>query len=442
MVLQIGLAVKSFNGFQKLTEESDIQTQILTNSDISNPEFVRSNLDLIIWQPEFSQGKFPKGLIEFFKNNSKTGLAVYNSTGLEIRLPKAIKSRLLTEIIKPPNKHNLKLLLYNTTVPGRSRFYSSAESARSEKDLPLVGDSKSLKQINDFVNVISKSRRTHCLIRGEKGTEKEYIARLIHFKSNDASKPFFVINCKSYTTRELMEQLFGTAASVKDKLEEQIGYLERAEEGTIILNHIETIDEEIQQRLLIYLDAGIFRKLNSQEDVRSNSRIIAMTEYDLEAFLTYEHFSKDLFFRFRAFELTVTPLRNRPGDILPMAKFYIQLFNHKFDHKVDGLSPEAEDKLNSYHWPGNVDEMRLLIERAVLITREGIIPLEALPFINSEALNNAEIDVLGNCSLQDIERVHIKKVLTKTKGNKSKAAEILNISRTTLREKMRSFDLN
>lgn len=443
MVLRIGLAIKSFNGFQKLSGESDIQTQILTHSDINSPEFVRTDLDLIIWQPEFSKGKFPKGLTQYFKNNSKTGLAVYNAAKSILRLPKSVKSRMIKEIVSPPNKHNLKLLLYNTTIPARSRFQSYAESVSSEHDLPLVGESKTLKQINDFVNVISKSRKTHCLIRGEKGTEKEYIARLIHFKSNDASKPFYVINCKTASSNELLEQLFGRAASLADKTNEKQGYLELAQEGTLVLNHIETIDNEFQYRLLVYLDAGIYRRINSKNEHKSNARIIALTEYDLETFLNHEQFSRELFFRLRAFELGVSPLRQRKPDILPIANFYIQLFNRKFDHSVKGLTPEAEKKIKEYQWPGNVDELRLLIERAVLITRKGVISVEALPFPDLDAgVNIGDIDVLGNCSLQDIERVHIKKVLTRTNGNKSKAAEILNISRTTLREKIRSFDLN
>ena len=443
MVLRIGLAIKSFNGFQKLSGESDIQTQILTHSDIDSPEFVRADLDLIIWQPEFSKGKFPKGLTRYFKNNSKTGLAVYNAAKLTLSLPKSVKSRMIKEIVSPPNKHNLKLLLYNTTIPARSRFQSYAESVSSEHDLPLVGESKTLKQINDFVNVISKSRKTHCLIRGEKGTEKEYIARLIHFKSNDASKPFYVINCKTASSQELLEQLFGGSVNLTDQTNEKKGYLEIAQEGTLVLNHIETIDNELQYRLLVYLDAGIFRRINSKNEQKSNARIIALTEYNLETFLNHEQFSRELFFRLRAFELGVSPLRQRKPDILPIANFYIQLFNRKFDHSVKGLTPEAEKKIIEYQWPGNVDELRLLIERAVLITRKGSISVEALPFPDLDAgVNLGDIDALGNCSLQDIERVHIKKVLTRTNGNKSKAAEILNISRTTLREKMRSFDLN
>jgi DNA-binding NtrC family response regulator len=443
MVLRIGLAIKSFNGFQKLSEESDIQTQILTHSDIENPEFVRSDLDLIIWQPEFSRGKFPRGLVDYFRKNSKTGFAVYNITQSEIKLPRSVKSRVIEEIKKPPNKQTLKLLLYNTAIPVKSRFPSVAQGVVSEKDIPLIGDSKSLKQINDFVNVISKSRKTHCLIRGEKGTEKEYIARLIHFKSNDAGKPFFEVNCKNINPDELQLQLFGRAASLNNKTAAHQGYLELAEEGTIVLKHIEVITEELQQRLLIYLDSGSFKRLNSKNDIISRARIIAMTEFDLESFLNYKHFSRELFFRFRAFELCVSPLRNRKGDIMPMVKFYINLFNRKFDHMVTGISPEAAQKIIEYNWPGNVDELRLLIERAVLITRKGEIPLIALPFPDTDAGNNgSEVNVLGNCTLQDIERVHIKKVLNKTNGNKSRAAEILNISRTTLREKMRSFDIN
>lgn len=401
------------------------------------------DLDLIIWQPEFSKGKFPKGLTRYLANNSKTGLAVFNVAQTAVRLPKSVQPRMIKEIVTPPNKHNLKLLLYNTAIPTRSRFQSYAESVSNEHDLPLVGESKTLKQINDFVNVISKSRKTHCLIRGEKGTEKEYIARLIHFKSNDATKPFHVINCKMVSSQELLKQLFGEEKNSPDKNAEPAGYLEISQDGTLVLTHIETLDSELQHRLLFYLDTGNFRRINSQIDQKSNTRIIGITEFDLETFLNYDHFSRELFFRLRAFELVISPLRQRQADILPIAYFYIQLFNRKFDHKVKDLMPEAEKKIKEYHWPGNVEELRLLIERAVLITRKGSIAVETLPFLDLDARKNpAEIDVLGNCTLQDIERAHIKKVLSRTNGNKSRAAEILNISRTTLREKMRVFDLN
>ena len=443
MLIRIGLAVKNFSGFQNLTNESDIQTQILTQSDIKAPEFIRSNLDLIIWQPEFSAGKFPDALLEFLRHNSKTRLAVYNVNKTKLNLPEEVSTRVVKEITESPGKHNLKLLVYNTTVPGRSRFQSSGETVQDENDLPLVGDSKSLKHINDFVNVISKSRKTHCLIRGEKGTEKEHIARLIHFKSNDASKPFYFVNCKLHSSHDLRIALFGSLPELQDGIPEQTGYLDQTSEGTIVLNDIESIDQDVQEQLLLYVDEGVFRRVNASEDISSGARIIAMTEYDLEAFLQYTHFSKDLFFRLRAFELNVTPLRNRKTDILPLANFYLHLFNRKYDHKVEGFEPDALQRLQDYHWPGNVDELRLMIERVVLINRKGTIALEALPFAHSDAGDNgSDINVLGNCSLQDIERVHIKRVLTRTNGNKSKAAEILNISRTTLREKMRSFDIN
>ena len=112
---------------------------------------MHSDLDLIIWQPEFSPEKFPKGLVEYFKKNSKTGFAVYNIAQTKVKLPRSLKSRMIEEIVKPPNKQNLKLLLYNTAIPVKSRFPSVAENVLNENDLPLIGDSKSLKQINDFV---------------------------------------------------------------------------------------------------------------------------------------------------------------------------------------------------------------------------------------------------------------------------------------------------
>jgi len=445
MIIRIGLAVKSFNGFQKLTEESDVQTQILTRSDIENSDFPDSELDLIIWQPAFSQGKFPEGLVNYFRKNYKTALAIYNAEKKVIHLPVAIKERIVKEITQPISKHNIKLLLYNTAALNRAKSVLIADFEQGKEQIPLIGESDSVKQINDFVNVISKSQKTHCLIRGETGTEKEYIAKLIHFKSNEGKKPFHLINCRMVSNNDLFLHLNESLSNGKDKDSEQSGYLALTGGGTIVLDNIEAMNEEMQQKLLILLDTGIYRSDKTPGDLRNKARIIGMTDFDLETFVNHDHFSRDLYFRLKAFELNLTPLRSRKNDILLMVKYFIQQYNNKYNHHVEGLSGIVEQKILQYHWPGNVEELRLMMERAVLITRKGLVTLSALPVIGTDITNNNNDDiddVLGNCSLQDIEKVHIKMVLSRTKGNKSKAAAILNISRTTLREKMRSFDLN
>ena len=444
MITKVGLAVKSINVFQQLSQEETLQMQILTHEDMGQLGSGDVALDIIVWQPEFSRGEFPAGMQIYLQKNQDTILIVYNTDKTKYQLPRFLQNGMVTVVNSTLTKYALKQLLNKAVETRHRRLINEVDklAVNPDDDLRVFGTSSDVKQINEFINLIAKSANTHCLIQGETGTEKTEVARLIHKKSTNAGFPIQIINCANGSGEEMLVKLFGMESDAREGNRTHPGILEVFDEGTVVLENIELIDSEVQSRLETYIETHSFRRVGSEQDMTTRTRIIATTAFDLERFVTDEKFSKDLYFRFKAFELTIPALRKRKNDIIPLAKSFISYFNDKFGHHVQGINPEIEQKLQNYDWPGNYYELRLLIEHAVLLTRKGEITFAAFPdesTFKKETIN--DVNILGNCSLREMERLHISKVLLRTKGNKSKAADLLEISRTTLREKMRSYDL-
>ena len=444
MTLKVGLAVKNFSGLEVLTEEFDIQTQILTHSDIDHPGFGDHILDLIIWQPLYSQGKLPRGLERFLANHSDAGLVICDAGDAMPDLPEFARNKVISVIDRPISKHALKLLVYNATLLKKQHALSvtTTFSGINGFDRHFVGKSAAVKDMAQFVTALGKTRHTSCLIRGEKGTEKEYVARLIHSKSFTADKPVQIVDCRGASREELLSGLFGVDFSEQLHGKARPGAFESAREGTLILKNIELLDEEVQQRLEVFLNTGIIRRIGADRDITIETRLIVLSETDLETYVKQGSFLKDLFFRLKAFELLVPPLRSRREDILPLADHFIRSYNAEFSHNVEGFAPESTDIMMSYDWPGNVSELKLMVKRCVLVTKKGLIRANIFPgdMQTDNSRNHAGHDP-GIYSLQEMERLHIENILTTTNWNKSRAADILNISRTTLREKMRLFQL-
>lgn len=444
MTLKVGLAVKTYSGLEVLTEEFDIQTQILTHSDIDHPGFGDHILDLIIWQPLYSQGKLPRGLERFFANHNDAGLVICDAGAEMPVLPESTKNKVLSVIERPVSRHALKLLVYNATLLKKQMALpvTTTFSGTDGFDKTFVGKSAAIKNMAQFIIALGKSRYTGCLIRGEQGTEKEYVARLIHSKSMTADKPLQIVDCRGASRDELLSGLFGMDFSAQLHGEARPGALERSEAGTLILKNIELLDEEVQQRLEVFLSTGLIRRIGTDRDIEIETRLIVLSESDLENYVRQGNFLKELYFRLKAFELFVPPLRRRREDILPLAEHFIRSYNAEFNHQVEGLSPEAAEIMMSYDWPGNVSELKLMVKRGVLVTRKGMMDRNIFPgdMQQEQSRQNINPDQAG-ISLQEMERLHIETILISTKWNKSRAAEILSISRTTLREKMRQFQL-
>jgi len=307
----------------------------------------------------------------------------------------------------------------------------------------LLGTHPSLVRIRNFIQLVSKARYASCLIRGETGSGRKLCARMIHQANDLRDDLFFVKNCENMTTNELLGDLFGVEEQgvygPKHK-----GLLEVYARGTVVLDNVEKLPPDVQDKLLLYLEDRIFKPLGSNRLIEANTRVIAFTKYNLEWFVKNGYFNPDLFFRLNAFEIHLPPLRERNGDLPLLLHFYMQYYNNYYGKNIKSFSAGAMRLLKEYGWPGNIQELKEVVERAVSTCNTAQISSEELPdFLKKKTvLPDEKEEKLGDCSLKEIERIHIERVLKNTAGNKSKASAILEISRTTLREKIRQYRLN
>lgn len=316
------------------------------------------------------------------------------------------------------------------------------ETVKESSPYHLVGNHPSIKRINEFIQIVSRARYAPCLIRGETGSGRHTCAQMIHRANNLRDDLFFIKDCAGTTINEFLGDLFGTEGDSELYGPDRRGLLEIYNTGTLVLDNIECMPREVQDKILLYLDDRVFKVLGSNRVIESNVRILALTRHNLEWFVQRKNFNSSLFYHLNAFEIQLPALRERLDDILYLARYYIQYFSFQYNKPIKRLTPGAERILKDYTWPGNVRELRDVIERAVFISTTSEITNNDLPkTMIVDGTAPPEEDKIGNCSIKELERLHIERVLTHTNGNKSRAAGILDISRTTLREKMKSYGL-
>lgn len=304
----------------------------------------------------------------------------------------------------------------------------------------LLGRHESINQARNFIKLVSKARFAPCLIRGESGSGKKLCARMIHRANELRDDAFFVKNCENLTTNELLGDLFGVEEDGVYGPQHE-GLLYKYSNGTVVLDNIEKLPPDVQDKLLLYLDDRVFKPLGGSRPVEANTRIIAFTRHNLDWYVKTRNFNPDLFFHLNAFEIHLPGLTERGDDLFLLMSYYLQYFNNFYGKNIKSFTHGARRILQGYSWPGNIQELKEVIERMVIICNSAQISGEELPGrlkTKHQDFDERE-DTLGDCTLKDIERVHIERVLENTSGNKSKAAAILQISRTTLREKIRQY---
>jgi len=308
-----------------------------------------------------------------------------------------------------------------------------------------VAFNKIITKNHSFISLKNEAERvarstSTVLLTGESGTGKDMFARAIHAASKRARRPFVKVNCAAIPETLLESELFGyepgsfTGALKKGKP----GYFEQAHEGTIFLDEIGEMPLSIQVKVLQVLQEKQFMRVGGTSTQTVNVRIIAATNRDLHEAMAKGEFREDLYYRLNVIELHLPPLRSRPEDILPLAEMFIEKFNSILGTFVTGLAPEARKVLTSYSWPGNIRELENSIERAVNYVWEGEINKEHLPahIYKNSGIGKTEPGIPSFSSLDDVEKDIILDALKKTDGNKSAAARLLKISRSSFYEKL------
>jgi Nif-specific regulatory protein len=309
----------------------------------------------------------------------------------------------------------------------------------------LVGDSSVIRDIESQVGRVAGTNAT-VLIRGESGVGKELVARAIHYSSQRKEGPFVCLNCAALTETLLESELFGhEKGAFTGATEKKIGKFESADHGTLFLDEIGEMSAGTQAKFLRVLEGHPFERVGGSVPIRADVRILAATNQPLEQEVQAGTFRRDLFFRLQVVEIRVAPLRERRGDIRPLAEHFLRRFVRETGRKIRGFTPSAVRKMEEYHWPGNVRELRNVVERAVALGLGPVIDAPDVWLSSLEAggpvLAAAPPVEYRPLALEDVEREHILRTLQHTDWNKSQAASILGIERSTLDRKIKLYEL-
>lgn len=303
----------------------------------------------------------------------------------------------------------------------------------------VAQDAASLRVL-DLARRVAETSTT-VLITGESGTGKDQLARLVHELSPRRDAPFLKIDCASLPSELVESELFGhERGAFTGAVERKRGRLELAHGGTVVLDEVAALAAAVQSKLLRVLEEKSFERLGGTGTLRIDARLIALTNTDLERAVAAGRFREDLYFRLNVLTIAVPPLRERRADILPLAEHLLRRLASVHGRAGARLDAATARAFEGHAWPGNVREMKNVLERALIFSRDGVIRVDDLP----EAMRVAAGAPLaaGLRSLEDVEREHIKHVLDATRYKITRAAEILGIGRKTLLEKRKKYGLD
>ena len=315
--------------------------------------------------------------------------------------------------------------------------------ARSPKMIEIVGLLKNL--------AVSEARTI--LLEGESGTGKDLAAKVLHYNSPRAEHPFMNITCTALPETLLESELFGhEKGAFTDARERKQGLFELAEGGTIFLDEIGDMPRSLQAKLLRFLEEKAFRRVGGTRDLVVDVRIVAATNKNLRQLVSEGKFREDLFYRLNIFPVTLPPLRERADDIPLLVERFIRRYSEEFRKEVTGIDPAALAVMQAYDWPGNVREMRNLIERATLLSGGGRLTLDSLPMelmipavvaTDDQGGEAQPLVLLGpqGVDLRQVERLLVEQAMELAVGNQSRAAQLLRISRDQLRYRLQKYGL-
>ena len=332
----------------------------------------------------------------------------------------------------------------------RIRVRESVETAKGRYDFGrVVTQNAKVADMLEIARKASESDRTTILIQGESGTGKGVLARAIHYGSPRASMPLIELNCAALPDTLLESEMFGfEPGAFTDARRRKEGLIERAHNGTLFLDEIGNMSANVQAKLLRVLEEGSFMRLGGTKPIKVDVRIITATNANLKEEVAQGRFREDLYYRLNVVPLFIPALRDRKEDIMPLALDLLQRYNLELKKNFSGFTPAAAELMVNYPWPGNIRELKNVIERTMILSREGDIDAAYLPeeirdyipeTVELETPSHMDVSPTGDqyVSLRELEDRYIHEVLTATGNNKAQTARILGIHPTSLMRRLK-----
>lgn len=359
----------------------------------------------------------------------------------------AMKLGAFDYLSKPVNIDRIKTTIKNairTQTLIKDAVLRKKTTEKIDFDL-IIGDSLQIKDVLDLVKKVAPHDIT-VMLRGASGTGKELIARAIHTNSNRADKPFVAIDCAILPDTLVESEIFGhEKGAFTGAAERKLGKFELAQGGTVFLDEIGNLTPQIQVKLLRTLQEREIERLGGKKPIRVDFKLIAATNMNLEKDISAGRFREDLYYRLNVFSIYLPPLRERDGDVILLTEYFLKESNRIFKKKVKKISPNVTNLLAAYPWPGNVRELRNVIESAVLLASDTILP-QHMPLKIQEVLKQSvelptTLKKVGKQAKCKAEKELITKVLKEVNWNKSKASKMLKVDYKTLYNKIKEYNI-
>ena len=368
----------------------------------------------------------------------------------------AMKFGAFDYLTKPVNLDELAVIVQKaleTTRLRRDVRRLQSEQRESHGKVQLVGESQAMNDVMELVGKVCASQATTVLLEGESGTGKNVVAKAIHYGSPRAERPFVTITCSALTETLLESELFGhERGAFTDAKTQKKGLLQAADGGTAFLDEIGEMGLPMQAKLLRVLEDKTFKRVGGTRDIQVEVRIVAATNRDLETQVAQGLFREDLYYRLKVIPIRLPSLRERRDDIPMLIQHFLDHFNEEMRKNTTGVEPEAMSLLSAYDWPGNIRELRNVVERIMILENKDRIEVVDLPASirqggraatspDPTAGGKAPGLPIGSMTLEEMEREAIGRALEQASHNQVRAAKLLGLSRDTLRYRMKKFGL-
>jgi len=348
---------------------------------------------------------------------------------------------------KPFNLDEIVMLVEKALETTRLR--REVRSLRATQAQPyslgrIVGASAGLLAVKALLQKVAASPASTVLLTGESGTGKDLAAKVIHYNSDRASKPFMNITCSALPESLLESELFGHEKGAFTGADRQKrGLLETADGGTVFLDEIGEMVPGLQAKLLRFLEEKTFKRIGGAVDIRVDVRVIAASNRNLQDEVRAGRFREDLFYRLNVLPIALPPLRDRPEDVPLLVDFYVDAYNTEFKKRVRGVTPEAMKRLQGHLWPGNIRELRNTVERAMLLSENPVLGASDFAIGGLGPLKIGDRVELprGGIALDELERSLVLQALERTSWNQTRAAALLGLNRDQIRYRIDKFQL-